>query len=198
MQYTTTEEGFIIEVEYCDKDIYPAAYVKSFALAKEFKCKFGKGIFQTNKFFFHYDIDTMDQQTVELFADNMALFKEELKRNEILMIEKSHFCVYVGVDVERAMIYYNVTVEKSAPVAHTIREYILYLWKQISEAYRGSKGQIIFKRYKEEYGKKRALAVQFDVKNEKNRKAYEEIEKLICQYKCGTLHTKEINGMIQI
>ncbi len=183
MQYTT-EEGFIIEVKYCDKDIYPAAYVKSFALAKEFKRKFEKGIFQTNRFFFHYDIDKMDQQTVEMFADNMALFKEELKNNEILIVKKSNFFVHVGVDVERAMIYYNVTVDKNLPITQTIKEYILYLWKQISETYRGSKGKIISKRYKEKDGKNESLTVLFDIKNEKNRKAYEEIEK---HYLLGTI-----------
>ncbi len=175
MHYTTTEEGLIIEVEYYDKDIYPAAYVKSFALAREFKRKFKKGIFHTNRFFFHYDIEAMDHQTVEKFADNMALFKEELKHNEILMVEKNHFCVYIGVDRDRAMIYYKVIIRKSTLLTNKIKEYIRYLWKELSESYQGSKGRII--------SKKAELAVQFDVKSENNRKGYEEVENFICQYK---------------
>lgn len=185
MQYTTKEEGFIIEVEYCDKDIYPAAYVKSFALAREFKSKFGKGVFQTNKFFFQYDIDNMDQETVEKFADNMTLFKEEIKHKEALIIGKSNFYVYVGVNIEKKMIYYNVTFDKSAPITHPVRDYIPYLWKQISESYRGSMGRIISKRYRQTYGKQESVVVCFDIKNEKNRKLYEEIERLICQYRCA-------------
>lgn len=139
MQQNTKGKGFIIEVEYYDKDIYPATYIKSFALAKEFKRKFDKGIFQTSKFFFHYDMETMDLQTVDAFADNMRLFKEVLKSEETLIIGKRNFHVYVGADQNRAIIYYHVTYDKN----DAVRKYIPYLWKQITEAFQGRKGQMI-------------------------------------------------------
>lgn len=181
MQQNIKGKGFLIEVEYYEKDIYPAAYIKSFALAKEFKCKFDKGFFKTSKFFFHYDIETMDLQTVDTFADNMRLFKEVLKSDETLIIGKHNFHIYVGVDKNRAMIYYHVTYDKN----DAIRKYIPYLWKQISEVFQGRKGQIITKiKYNAENMEKKCLKLEFDLQGENNKKVYKEVEKLISKYDC--------------